>query len=423
MGTWEQFTHFAGLDWASDHHDIVVIDPHGQIVAEFRFTHTAEGWQRLREQLKALPSVAVAIETNQGAAVQQLLAAGLAVYPVNPKSSAAYRQRQAPSGVKTDQLDAWSLADALRVDGHGWRRLLPEDPLVSELRQLCRDEVALIEQRTALVNQLQAALREYYPLALEAFDDWTLPAAWVFVETFPTPQALTAAGKRKWEKFLHTHKLARPQTYAKRLDCFARAGDFCGDVATTAAKSLLAVSLARLLRVLAAQLTAYRQRIEQLFSQHPDHHLFGSLPGAGRTLAPRLLSEFGDHRSTFTTAVALQCYAGTAPISYQSGQIHRVRRRLACNKYLRHAVHLWVDHSRHWCPWAAAYYQAHRAKGQSHACALRCLGQRWLKIVWKMWQTRTPYNPDLHGRHQLAHGSWVLHLTTPPTDNPGEQPA
>ena len=110
-------------------------------------------------------------------------------------------------------MDAWSLADALRVGGHGWKALAKEDPLVAELRLLCRDEVALIQERTALINQLQSALREYYPAALEAFDDWTVPSAWAFVEAFPTPQALVSAGKRKWEKFLHTQQLARPQTY------------------------------------------------------------------------------------------------------------------------------------------------------------------------------------------------------------------
>jgi hypothetical protein len=104
----------------------------------------------------------------------------------------------------------------------------------------------------------------------------------------------------------------------------------------------------------------------------------------------------------------LQCLAGTAPVSFQSGQIHRVHLRRQCNKFLRHALHLWANLSRDSCPWAATYYTALRAKGKSHACALRSLGQRWLKIVWKMWQTRTVYDADLHGRNQLKYGSWVL---------------
>jgi len=128
------------------------------------------------------------IETSQGAAVEQLLEAGMVVYPLNPKSAQSYRERKAPSGVKDDRLDAWSFADACRVDGHGWKPLRPEDPLIKELRLLCRDEVALIEQRTAFINQLQHALGEYYSTALEAFEDWSSVSAWMFVQCFLHPR-------------------------------------------------------------------------------------------------------------------------------------------------------------------------------------------------------------------------------------------
>src|SRR5438067_3608216 len=114
-------------------------------------------------------------------------------------------------GRRPDSISAWALADALHMDGHGWRALTAHDAMVAELRLLCRDEVALIEQRTALINQLQQALYEYYPTALEAFDDWCAPSAWAFVERFPTPQLLVQAGKRKWENFLHEQKIFHPE--------------------------------------------------------------------------------------------------------------------------------------------------------------------------------------------------------------------
>jgi len=408
MKQWQERRHFGALDWASDHHDLVVVDRTGELVESVTFAHSGPGWQELRARLKPYPGLAVAVETNQGAAVQQLIEAGLAVYPVNPKSAQRYRERKAPSGVKDDQLDAWSLADALRLDGHGWRVLVPEDPLIEQLRLLCRDEIALIEQRTALVNQLLQALREYYPAALEAFDNWTKEYTWRFLESFPTPERLQSAGKRRWEKFLHTHKLWRPDTAPKRLEIFARGTAFSGSPAQIAAKSLLALSCARVLLTLERQLLTYRAAIEKLFAEHPDSSLFGSLPGAGPKLAPRLLAEMGDKRDRFRGPQSLQCHAGTAPITIQSGQIRRHRLRRACDLTLRSTVHQWADHSRKTCPWAQTYYRAHRAKGQSHACALRCLGQRWLKILWKMWQTRSPYNEALHTRNQTKHGSWVL---------------
>ena len=418
--SWRRRRYYLGLDWAKEYHEIVVVDRAGRMVLDLRIDHTAAGWGRLRAKLLDLAGpdlsvVAATIETNRGPAVERLLELGCAVYPLNPKAAQRYRDRKAPSGGKTDHLDAFSFSDALRTDGHGWRQLKPEDPQIQELRLLCRDEISLIEQRTAFVNQLQEALHEYYPAALEAFDDWTKPAAWAFIERFSTPQTLKKAGKRRWEKFLHSHRLARPETYQKRLETFGRATEFCGNQAVTNAKSVLAVSLAKQLHVLEQQLEVYRKRIEELFREHPDHDLFGSLPGVGNKLAPRLLSECGDDRERFEDHQALQCYAGTAPISFQSGQMHQVKFRHACNKNLRTAVHLWANLSRKKCSWAQIYYQQKRREGKSHACALRCLGQRWLKILWRVWQTNKLYDEQLHTRNQIRHGSWVLSLT--PTMN------
>jgi transposase len=406
--SWETITHYAGFDWAKDHHDVVLVSQQGKIVKNLTFDHSAEGWTKWKELVAAYPHLAVAIETSQGAAIEQLLESGVAVYPVNPKSAERYRDRKAPSGTKTDFLDAWSLADALRVDGHGWRALKPLDPLIQELRLLCRDEVELIGKRTELVNQLQAALHEYYPAALQAFEDWTATPSWSFVQQFPTPASLHQAGRRQWEKFLHVQHLYRPELNEKRLEIFAKAHEFCGPAAVTRAKSRLALTLVKLLQALENQLEDYRKEIRRLFNEHPDHDLFGSLPGAGEKLAPRLLSEMGSDRSLFESAQALQCYVGTAPVSYQSGQVRQVYVRYMCNKSFRHAVHLWADLSRKFCSWAQVYYQRLRAKGKSHAAALRCLGQRWLKILWKMWQTKTSYDPDFHMANQLKHGSWVL---------------
>ena len=197
---WITHRGFGGLDWASQTHAIIIVDARGRVVEDFEIEHSARGWQKFRERLQPYGSIPFAIETCHGAAVEQLLEAGMIVYPLNPKSAQAYRDRKAPSGVKDDRLDAWSFADACRVDGQGWKALRPEDPLLKELRLLCRDEVTFIEQRTALINQLRQALAEYYPTALEAFNDWSTPASWSFLQRFPTPQGLQQAGKRRSRK-------------------------------------------------------------------------------------------------------------------------------------------------------------------------------------------------------------------------------
>jgi transposase len=412
----ERFDLFVGFDWAKDHHDAVAVGPSGKIVGQWQFPDDAQGWADFRQKLQAqvgpdLAKVAVAIETSQGPAVGRLLELGVAVYPLNPKAAERYRDRKAPSGIKDDRLDAWSLGDGLRTDGQGWRQLAPEDPLSQELRLLCRDEEGLIEQRTALINQVQECLREYYPAALEAFDDWTLPSAWEFVARFPTPQKLVQAGKRRWEKFLHAHRLYNPRTYALRMEVFARADQFAGRLAVTNAKSRLAVAIVAQLRALEIQLDQYRQAIEALFANHPDFDIFDSLPGIGPKLGPRLASEIGQDRGRFETFQSLQCLSGTAPVTLKSGKSRWVKFRRACNKHLRTAVHLWAGLSMKKCAWAKAYYDHKREHGKSHSCALRCLGQRWLKILWKMWQTRTPYNEALHTQNQVKRGSWSINLT------------
>ena len=413
MKEWKEIIHYAGFDWARDHHAVVLIDACGQIVSEFQFDHTQEGWKSFLQKTASYPNLAVAIETNQGAAVDQLLQHGYTVYPVNPVASESYRKRKAPSGIKTDCLDAWGLADALRVDGHGWKALGPRDPLTEKLRLLCKDEIVLIEQRTLLVNQLQQALVEYYPAALEAFDDWTAAFTWEFIIEFPTPQSLVKSGRRRWEKFLHSHRLWRPETTQKRLEIFTRADQFKASEPTTAAKSQLALSLAKILRTLDQQLEQYRKQIEGLFKDHPDHDLFGSLPGAKALLAPRLLSAIGTDPARYGSHNVLQCFAGTAPTCYQSGQVNRVKIRWACDPFLRHTVHLWANAFRKTSVWGQVYYQKKRAQGMSHACALRCLGQRLLKIIFRMISDKKPYDAELHARNQRKHGSWVLELMTP----------
>lgn len=420
MKAWKDLTHYAGFDWARDHHTVVIVDAQGKIVADFEFAHCLEGWKSFREKTAIYPGLAVAIETSQGAAVDQLLQQGYTVYPVSPVTSASYRQRQVPSGTKTDHFDGWGLADALRVDGQGWKALTPMDPMTQQLRFLCKDEVLLIEQRTLLVNQLQAALGEYYPAALQAFDDWTQAFTWDFILRFPTPQALVNAGQRRWEKFLHTHRLWRPETTQQRLAIFAQAETFQGSAPIGQAKSQLAVSLCRLLRTLQEQLDHYRRQIEALFQDHPDHDLFGSLPGAKKVLAPRLLAAIGSDPHRYGKHQVLQSFAGTAPISYQSGQIHKAKVRRACDKFLRHTVHLWANSFRKTSAWGQAYYKSKRQAGQTHACALRCLGQRLLKILFRMITDKRPYDAELHARNQQKHGSWVLTLVNKNAAKTGE---
>ena len=132
---------------------------------------------------------------------------------------------------------------------------------------------------------------------------------------------------------------------------------------------------------------------------------YGPVRSVCQTLAESLKSvgRSAVARTSRVTAAGRAFIAGDRPCgSVQTGSY--------CNKLLRQAVHLWANLSRQSCPWAAVYYEQLRTRGKNHACALRSLGQRWLKILWKMWQTGTRYDAELHARNQLKHGSWILKI-------------
>jgi len=131
------------------------------------------------------------------------------------------------------------------------------------------------------------------------------------------------------------------------------------------------------------------------------------LPGAKAVLGPRLLAGLGSRRERFPDAQSLLCQAGVSPVSFESGQLRKARVRWACDDFLRHTVHLWADARRKTCAWAQAYYQTKRAQGHSHASALRCLGKRWLKVLWRLWQNHCRYDEAVHLKSLEAHGSFV----------------
>src|SRR5215210_3709431 len=187
---------YAGIDWADDHHDVVVLDDSSRQIASRRVAHTAAGLAELTTTLEqicgatAKDHLACIVETNRGLLITALLEAGFAVYPVNPKT--VDRRRNA-AGVKTDQIDAYLLAKTGRSDLADLRRLRPDSPLIQELKALTRDQDGLIQSQTRLVNQLIACLKSYYPIALELFSKLHQPSTLAFLRAYPTPQNAKAA--------------------------------------------------------------------------------------------------------------------------------------------------------------------------------------------------------------------------------------
>jgi transposase len=391
---------FCGVDWASDHHDVCVVDAEGAVRWRRRIAHDPTGIAELRAAIttqEADPAnVCVAVEINHGLLVGALVDAGYVVYPINPKAAERFRDRRKPGGGKNDRLDAEVLAQAVRTDRASLRALLPDSDLANEIATLARDRHALVRQHTRLVNQLRSALGEYFPAALVAFDldaDSTL----AFLERYPTPEAAAKLSAFQIAAFLRARRANRDLA-AKA----AGAQDAFGSPALRA-RPEIARAKARLVRVLCVQLralrpelSAYEHELDRLLKTHPEGELLRSLPGLGVILASRVLAGTGDNPERFRSAAGLCAYAGTAPILLQSGKRAVVKARAACPKEFRDAVQQWADQSRRYSPWAAEFYRRHRDRGHNHNESLRALGNRLLELLFDLRRRGLLYNEAVH---------------------------
>jgi transposase len=413
---------YVGWDWAKSKHQISVVDEAGKEVDGWEAPHTAEGLRKAVERLKKLAvdgEVCVAIETPHGLFVEALLEANFTLYVVHAK--VAKRLREALVGEsKNDTRDAWALAESLRLHGGKWKPLKTEDDLTRRLQILTRDEQGFIEQMNQLSNRLQHALGEYYPQALELFDDWTSPSAWAFVLEFGTPQALIAASWRKLQNFLHVHRLAKPQRLEGWKKIHERASQWPMSEVLSSSKQRQAQLLARQLQMVHRGLHEYRQAIEALWKEHPDQPIFSSFTGMGTRIGPRVMSEMGTDRSNFPDANAVQCYGGVVPRQEQSGNCSVARCRKGANHTLQHNLFLWAKSSVVWCPWARAFYTHYKKRGLWSADIYRRLAAKWTRILWKCWQERKPYDEALWLESLKKRGSWLYEATMKLTQQPLE---
>ena len=379
---------YAGIDWANDHHDALVIDEKGRQVGMLRVDHTPQGLSRLNLFLEQIvgaepkEQMACIIETTHGLLIAHLLEAGWAVYPVNPRT---VDRRRSASGAKTDTIDAYLLAKTGRADWADLHRLTPDSEKVTELKQLTRDQDALIRMQTPLVNQLIACLKAYYPVALELFAKLQQKCTLLFLQTYPTPQAAMAASAEQILDVLRQAKHSNPTSVAPKIFERLHQPHLQADPVTTRTKSRLMLVLVSQLLPLIEQIAQYDKEIETLFLTHEDHAIFESLPRAGQRLAPRLLAEIGDDRQRYQDASSLQALGGTSPVLFQSGMYSKAHRRLGCIKPLRNALHQFAWQTTQSEAWARQYYQRKRDEGKSHTVAVRALANVWVRIIFAMW--------------------------------------
>jgi len=400
---------FVGDDWAEAHHDIEIQNEDGQRLGRRRLPEGLAGIAALHALIaEHLPAdagpeqVVVGIETDRGMWVQTLVAAGYGVYAINPFAASRYRDRHATSGAKSDPGDAKMLADLVRTDRHNHRPVAGDSELAEAIKILARSHQNLIWTRQRQTNALRSTLREFYPAALEAFDDLAGRDALAVLAKAPTP----AQGR----KLRTTQVAAALRAAGRQRNLTGRAEEITAALGSEqlAAPPLVADAFGHSVRALVAVISELVRQIQRLeaeltssFEQHPDGEILRSLPGLGLVLAARVLAEFGDDPHRYTDPKARKNYAGTAPITRASGTRRVVLARHARNRRLADACYQWAFSALQCSAGARALYDAHRAKGDTHHQALRALGNRLVGILHGCLRRRSSYEetvawPPLH---------------------------
>ena len=389
---------FVGIDWSETHHDACIVDGEGLVLTKGRVPEGVDGLARLHEMVAAHaeePSeVAVGIELDRGLLVSALVTAGYAVHAVNPLSVDRYRDRHRTSGAKSDPGDARVLADLVRTDRHLHRQVAGDSELAEAVKVLARAHQSLIWSRQRQLNQLRNALREFYPAALEAFGtDLASGDAVAVLEIAPTPAegrslsvtriaaALKRGGRhRRLAERAEEIKLALRSPQLEAAPVLARA---YGDIVR---------STVRIVREMTTQIEGLARELEASFEGHPDAEILSSLPGLGVVLGARVLAEFGDDPDRYRDPKSRKNYAGTSPITKASGRSSVALARFARNRRLADALEMWAFCSLSVSPGARRYYDAHRAKGQTHRRALRSLANRWVGVLHGCLRHRQRYS-------------------------------
>lgn len=398
---------YIGIDWSERKHDIVFMNEAGAPIVRLTIPHAPEGFLKLeatrRELGVAREDCLVGLETAHNLVIDFLWSHNYTnVYVVPPSVVKSTRGRYGHSGARTDQSDAFLLADMLRTDRARLQPWHPDSLLTRQMRAKVSLIIHLTHTVVRLSNRLRAVLLRYYPAALNVFSHLRAQITLKFIQAYPTPQAAAALTFAEFETF------ARQNGYKQQgrlRACFARLQ--IPQPEPTPETVLVyqdeAVQLATLLLDVVRAKQTTKRALKDLFHQHPDHPIFASLPGAGAFLAPALLVKFGDDRRRFPSPASVQALAGTCPVTDSSGKRRVVKFRRACDREFRNIAQQWAIRSKAESLWASLYWEQVRPHCRSDSHAYRCLANRWLAIAWKLWQTGQPYDEAHHLRQRALH--------------------
>ncbi|TWU20352.1 IS110 family transposase [Bythopirellula polymerisocia] len=393
----EQPTLFIGIDWADQKHDCYVIDGDGK---EFHqeIVHSPESindWVNEMLKLAKGKPIAIMLEQSRGPLVYTLMfRENVLLYPVNPKQLARYRESY-PGGGKDDPTDAMYLARMLRERITTLTASQPDDKNTRLLAHLSEQRRKLVGSQVKLRQQLTDQLKQYFPIVLELFGkEWQLPLLLGILSRWTDPRQLRRADRRLIRRVLSDHSIRDEERQAKIIARIRSARLLTNDEALILPSAMSVKLLVSQIRQSREMIKQFETKTAETMKQHPDAHLFTSLRGAGAVLAPRLLCAFGSQRDRWKDADSLAAFSGIAPVTKRSGKQCLVHRRFACPKYLRQTFHEFADSARMYCPWSKARYRMLRDRGMKHHAALRKLARSWIRILFRVWQTRTPFDCD-----------------------------
>jgi transposase len=389
---------FIGWDWATETHDVTVMDESGKRIDRWELAHTEEGFAKTLARLRkhgAPADLPVAIETTRGLAVDRLLAAGHPIVPVHPNAFHAMRARWGASKAKTDAGDSMKLADYLRTDGHFLPRLEPTDQATLDLQALTRTRADHVEAKVAAVNQLAALLDEHWPGGKAVFANLDSDIAIAFLERYPTPDKavkLTAGRLEAWCKQRGYSGKKPGSVLIERLRAAPKSASRLGEAVV---EQLVRVQV-QLVQGIRTTISPLDKAIAEATESHPYAPLFATMPRIGKVSLGQVIGEIGPLLERAQTCEQLIAEAGVVPVTRASGKSRTVAFRFATNRRARVALTTFADNSRHGSDWAAKIYNDARARKKRHPHAIRILARAWLRVIWACWRDGTCYDPDAH---------------------------
>jgi transposase len=391
---------YVGIDWAAATHAVCVIDTAGRRVASFTVEHSAAGLTDLTRRLARLgepDAIPVAIERPDGRLVDTLLEAGHPVVPVKPNAIKTWRDGEVLSGAKSDAGDAEVIAEYLRLRQHRLHLATPYSAETKALRTVVRTRSDLVDMRVAATNQLTALLDMHWPGAKAIFADIESPIALEFLTRYPTARHAAHLGTKRIAAFCAKHGYCGRRSAEQLLARLRAAPPGTTDETLCEAVRDAVTALVTVLKALGSALKDIGRSVVAHLGEHPDSEIFTSLPRSGQINAAQMLAEWGDCRQAYDSPEAVAALAGATPVTKESGKHRAVHFRWACNKRFRLAITTFADNSRHASPWAAEVYTQARARGHDHPHAVRILARAWIRVMWRCWIDRVPYDPAQHG--------------------------